>query len=122
MIQKLTAGGRGRHDRVLRLLDDERRALLEGPIAALPGIVEKREALLAELLASGRPPPEGFLETLQARAERNGRLLLAALAGVKAARSQVEAAAAAQSNLRTYTADGASRDVRDAGATTDRRR
>lgn len=122
MITKLKPRGGGRHDRVLRLLDAERRILLEGPLAALAPLVDKREALLAEILEGERPQPEGFLEALQAKAERNSRLLLASLAGLKAAQEQVAAAEAAQTSLKTYTADGASVDVRRAPSTHDHRR
>lgn len=122
MIASLSARGGGRHDRLLRLLDAERRVLTEGPLARLKPLVEKREALLEELLARGGEMPEGFLEALQARAERNSRLLLASLAGLKAARAQVEEAEAARTRLTTYTAAGTAVDVQPAAATHDQRR
>ena len=40
-----------RLDRVLRLLDEERKVLLGGPLSELPGLVARREALVAELEA-----------------------------------------------------------------------
>ena len=121
MIQKLTRGG-DRHERALGLLDAERRVLLDGPLSELKPLVDKREALLADLLAPGHDAPEGFLEALQAKAERNSRLLLASIAGLKAAREQVDAAEEARSSLKTYTATGAAVEVRKPASSHDERR
>jgi hypothetical protein len=122
MITNQKSRGAGRHERVLRLLDAERKVLLEGPIGALKPLADKREALLADLLAGNREQPDGFLEALQSRAERNSRLLLASLAGLRAARAQVEAAEQARTSLKTYTAAGAAVEVRKPTATHDQRR
>jgi hypothetical protein len=122
MMATLKSKGGNRYDRVLRMLDDERAVLLNGPIAELKPLVDRREVLLAAILAEDGDLPEGFLDALQARAERNSRLLLAGIAGLKTAREQVEAAEDARTRLRTYNAAGASVDVRDPGRTHDQRR
>jgi hypothetical protein len=98
MIASLFAGAR--FERVLRLLDQERKVLLEGPLSDLPALGEKRDALLAELLAA-------FLAALKSKAERNGRLILASLDGVTAAEAQIARIDAAQGALRTYSPEGA---------------
>jgi hypothetical protein len=122
MISRLTSRGNRRHDRVLRLLDAERKVLTEGPLSALQPLVDQREALLADLLGSERRQPEGFLETLQAKAERNSRLLLACLTGLRTAQAQVEASDAAALSLKTYTASGAAVEVSRPAVTRDQRR
>ena len=81
MIAHILASAR--YARVLRLLDLERKLILNGPLAGLKALVERREAALAEILETETELPEAFIVALKARAERNGRLLLASLAGVK---------------------------------------
>jgi hypothetical protein len=100
-----------RYARVLRLLDLERKLILNGPLAGLKELVERREAAVAEILETETELPEAFLAALKARAERNGRLLLASLAGVKAGAAQVEAIRDARDRLGTYTASGTRLDV-----------
>ena len=96
-----------RYARVLRLLDLERKLILNGPLAGLKALVERREAALAEILETETDLPEAFVLALKARAERNGRLLLASLAGVKAGAEQVERIRTARDQLRTYAPSGA---------------
>ena len=110
-----------RYARVLRLLDLERKVILNGPLSGLRAVVERREVLMAEILAAAPELPEAFLAALKARAERNRRLILASLAGVKAGAAQIEAIRAAQGELRTYTAAGTPVEVRPPEATRDQR-
>ena len=105
MIASLFAGAR--FERVLRLLDQERKVLLEGPLSDLPALGEKRDALLAELLADPADLPAAFLAALKSKAERNRRLILASLNGVTAAEAQIARIDAAQGALRTYSPEGA---------------
>lgn len=111
-----------RQRKALDLLDREREAILAGPIAALEVLVQKRETLVQAILADAAPPSEAFLTALKAKAERNSRLLLAAMAGLRTARDQIAEASAARSRLRTYTAAGAARDVLAPPKTRDTRR
>jgi hypothetical protein len=119
MIASLFANAR--LERILRLLDQERATILNGPLSRLAGLVERREAAIAELLEARAELPEAFLEALKSRAERNSRLLLASLAGLKAAQTHLAELETARESLRTYTATGASVDVRKAPATHDQR-
>jgi hypothetical protein len=122
-MKRIEGGPRpSRHDRALNLLDREREVLLAGPTGDLASVVAAREALVSELLDSTVPPPEGFLVALRSRAERNSRLLLASLAGLNAARQQIEQAEAAASSLKTYDATGAAVEVGERRNTQDRRR
>jgi hypothetical protein len=95
-----------RYARILRLLDIERKLILNGPLTGLKTIVERREAALAELLENETDLPEAFLVALKARAERNSRLMLASLAGVRSGAAQIERIRAACGELGTYTAGG----------------
>ena len=107
--------------RILRLLDLERTVILNGPLGSLRTLVDRRERALAEILAAGRELPPDFVATLKARAERNTRLLLASIAGVKAAAEQVEKLAASGRQLGTYTAEGTRAKRASGPATRDKR-
>ncbi len=115
------AGDR-RQARVLALFDEERDVLLNGPMTALADLVARREALVAELLADPHTVPVPFLVALRARAERNGRLLLASLAGIQVAQAQIEAGEQKARSLVTYTAAGTSVQVSEPPKTRDHRR
>ncbi len=119
MIASLLASAR--FERVLRLLDQERKVILNGPLTELKALVERREALLGELFAEERALPEAFLAAVKARAERNSRLILASIAGVKSAEAQIARIDAAQGSLRTYSAEGAPVEVAPARVTRDKR-
>ena len=75
-----------RYARILRLLDLERKVILNGPLSSLRALVDRREAAVDEVLDSESEVPEAFLAALKARAERNSRLILASLAGVRSGR------------------------------------
>jgi len=106
-----------RYARILRLLDLERKVILNGPLTGLKPLVDRREAAMAEILAGASDLPEA----LKRKAERNSRLLLASLAGVKAAAAQIERIDSGRDQLRTYTAEGAQIDVTPAAATRDKK-
>ncbi len=110
-----------RYARILRLLDLERKVILNGPLSGLRALVERREAAVAEVLESESEVPEAFLAALKARAERNSRLILASLAGVRSGAAQVEEIRAARTHLRTYSASGTPVDVRTPTITRDQR-
>jgi hypothetical protein len=122
MIKRALSRRGDRHEEALRLLDQERDALTEGDVGGLATIVAAREALVSELLAATVPPPRSFLSALRMRAERNSRLLLASMAGLRTARDQVAEIDRAARSLKTYTAEGAALDVDTAPKTRDRRR
>lgn len=119
MIASLLATSR--FDRLLRLLDQERKVILNGPLVELSALVAKREALLEELLEQERDLPEAFLTAVKARAERNSRLILASIAGVKSAGARIAQMDEARDRLRTYSADGAPVEVAPTRTTRDTR-
>ena len=110
-----------RYARILRLLDLERKVILNGPLSSLRALVDRREAAVSEVLESESEVPEAFLAALKARAERNSRLILASLAGVRSAAAQIEQIRATRSQLRTYSAAGTPVEVREPTVTRDQR-
>ena len=90
-------------------------------MSGLKALVERREAAVAEVLDSESEVPEAFLVAIKARAERNSRLILASLAGVRAGAEQIEQIRTTRSQLRTYNAAGAPVDVRPREITRDQR-
>lgn len=111
----------GRYERILKLLDQERRVILNGPLSELTALVERREAALAEVLAAESEVPQAFVMALKTRADRNARLLQASVEGVKAATSELAKIEESRDKLRTYTAEGASVDVQQTKVTRDQR-
>jgi flagellar biosynthesis/type III secretory pathway chaperone len=89
---------------LLSLLEDERAALREGRLRALPDIASRKERLVAAVTRS-RPGPERA-QRLRAAAERNAGLLAACAEGIRAARRLVDAAVAEPAPMQTYSADG----------------
>ncbi|MER2508004.1 hypothetical protein [Amaricoccus sp.] len=110
-----------RYERVLKLLDQERKVILNGPLAELPALVDRREVAMAEILESEDVLPEAFLTALKAKAERNSRLLLASLAGVRSAGEEISRISAAHDKLRTYAPNGHPIEVRQPTVTRDKR-
>lgn len=110
-----------RYDRILQLLDLERSVILNGPLAGLKELVERREVVLAEILAQDTDAPEEFLAAVKIKAERNSRLILASLAGIKAADAEIARIRDARDQLRTYTAAGTSVERRNAAVTREKR-
>ena len=74
-------------------------------------MLEELEDLLGEADAAA----------LKARAERNSRLILASLAGVRSGAEQIAQIQASRSQLRTYSAAGTPVEVREPTVTRDQR-
>ena len=110
-----------RYARILRLLDLERKVILNGPLSSLRALVDRREVAVADVLDSESEVPEAFLAALKARAERNSRLILASLAGVRSGAAEVERIRTARSQLRTYSAAGTPVEVNAPAITRDQR-
>ncbi len=104
MIATILASAR--QARILRLLDEERRILLEGPLTALAAIVDRREAAMEEISAATDRLPENFVESLRAKAERNARLIQASLAGLRSADAEITRIEASGRAIGTYSASG----------------
>ena len=88
-------------DDLERVLTDERQLLLDGRIGDLPGLAERKVALLSGL----GPDPSGAPPRIVEMAEANGRLLEAAGRGLKSALRRIEEAKGA-GTTRTYDGRG----------------
>ncbi len=88
-------------DQLLDLLDREKQAILAADFDALGCILAEKEALMPTLSTS----PEK-LPGLRDRAARNGRLLEAAMAGLRSAQKRLAILRDVGSSLSTYTKDG----------------
>lgn len=107
MIDGLNAKLRAR--KLLRLLDDERALLLAGRLSDLPALCTARDQLFQLIGKSGVAGERALAEygpQIKARAERNRRLLKAALDGMRMAQTQLSRAAQSAADMQTYTADG----------------
>ena len=86
------------------LLDNERRLILTGRIAALEKMSGDKERLLARL--PGAVNDTATLERLRAKVARNQELLAACARGILAVRRRLEQLTGETPELRTYGRDG----------------
>jgi hypothetical protein len=85
---------------MIEVLDREGKALQMGDLAALSEIAEAKMALSLSLHQSRATKQE--LEILRAKASANANLLAAAIRGIKAARSRLDALAEVRGVLSVY--------------------
>ena len=90
-------------DEMEKVLTEERALLLEGRIGDLPGVAERKVAVLAEIERAGRPAEAP--ERLHQLALENAGLLEAAGRGIRSAIQRIEDARGAR-ETRTYDARG----------------
>lgn len=116
-----------RHDS-LRVIDDlvellvvERRAILDGDLAALAAFVGRKTALIEALSGIDDKIATPRLAGLRERAEDNRRLLAAVLSGVKAARARYDLVRQTGSRLETYNRCGRRQSVAFGAGTVERR-
>lgn len=101
-----------------RLLEDERRAILDGQLDSLARIAERKARLVTDLGAE----PEVDLSGLRLKAERNQELLESALHGIREVAERLKEMRAARSGLETYDSHGQRRTMTaDTGNTVERR-
>ena len=75
--------------RAFRALEDERRMLLRGDLAALGKGAEARRAALSDVLAAGAEATPETRGALREAAERNARRLQAAMSGLRDAQDDI---------------------------------
>lgn len=95
-------------------LEKERDAIMSGDFEALGVLIGDRESLVDQLendLSPDDVPEIKTIESLQAKARRNAKLIRAAIDGVSAANKQIAEIEAAHSKLSTYSENGQIRDV-----------
>lgn len=91
-------------ERLDGLLEAERRALLDGDIAAVAELAEEKRRL-AETLAKATPAP-GQLRRIGEKTARNQALIAAALEGTRSAARRAHDTREVQASLTTYDASG----------------
>ena len=102
---------------VRTLLDQQRSALLQGDFDALETMPERLARALRRLAANGAPRDQ--IESLQARAAHNARLIGAARRGVAQAMAHLKQTS--RTGLTTYAADGRQVAATSAGSLLSRR-
>ena len=87
------------------LLDDERRALLEGNLEAIATLLDRKETLIDALNAQ-EPGAKTDLESLQGKVNRNQALLDGALQGIRKVAGRMSAFRKIRHTLETYDESG----------------
>lgn len=89
---------------LLAVLDREGDALRAGDLSALPGIAEEKTRLSVEV--KKQRVTQHQLEILRAKASANASLLAAAIRGIKAARTRLDALSEVRDVLSVYGPTG----------------
>ncbi|MCB2128862.1 MAG: flagellar biosynthesis protein FlgN [Rhodobacteraceae bacterium] len=108
-------------ERLQVLLRDARGALLDGRLHALALMTEETASCLAALPEVRGPRSAAALDALRLDANENHRLMGAALAGIRAARTRLEAIRKVRGELETYDRHGDKRRVTFGGGNLERR-
>ena len=104
MFNSFTTRGRVRN--ILKLLTEERKIILKGPLFDLNRIAVRRDKLV-EGLASGQIAlTEADVKEIRHEAERNQSLLKASLSGMQAAKTLLSEQQGAATTMGTYTDSG----------------
>ena len=104
MFDSFTARGRARI--ILKLLSEERKIILKGPLSDLSRIAA-RLVILVEGLASGKTALSAAdIDAIHQEADRNQTLLEASLSGMKSAKTLLSEQRRAATSMGTYTNSG----------------
>ncbi len=87
------------------LLDEERKALMEGALDRLPGLLNQKQALLDKVARLEADPGEK-LAALHEKTLRNQTLLDAAVEGIRSVAERLAALRRVRDSLDTYDSDG----------------
>ncbi len=122
----MTAGFRHKRQvqKLCAILDQEYLALLGGRFDRLDQTLKRTDALVDALeRAIETDPGEGdpVVDELRSKADRNARVILSSLAGIKAAQRRVDDIRKAVNGLDTYTGQGRKVSLTDQVATTEKR-
>ena len=109
--------GRRTIDRLLRLLDLERNALIQGDLDTIVGLIPEKEDLVTQFEQN----EAADLKALSFKLAQNARLLNAARSGVSDAVSTMQKLEQARSSLSSYDRTGKATEIRQTPGTTDRR-
>ncbi|MHA1128797.1 MAG: hypothetical protein ACTSRN_07600, partial [Alphaproteobacteria bacterium] len=91
---------------ILKLLTEERKIILKGPLTDLNSIAVRRDKLV-EVLTNGKISlAEADLKAIRHEADRNQTLLKASLSGMQAAKTLLAEQHQAATTMGTYTDSG----------------
>jgi len=97
---------RGRIRAILKLLTEERKLILKGPLADLNRIAVRRDKLVEDLVNGKTLLTEADIKVIRHEANRNQRLLEASLSGMNAAKTLLPEQRRAATTMGTYTDSG----------------
>jgi len=104
MLDSFTARGRIRN--ILKLLAEERKIILKGPISDLSRLSARRDKLVEGLTSGKIALVEADIKAIRQEAERNKNLLKASLSGMQAAKTMLSEQHRAATTMGTYTDSG----------------
>ncbi len=105
MLDSLTK--RGRIRTILKLLVEERKIILKGPLTDLNRVAVRRDKLVEGLRSGKILLAEADLMAIRQEADRNQALLKASLSGMQAAKTALSEQHKAATTMGTYTDSGA---------------
>ncbi len=104
MFDSFTTRGRVRN--ILKLLTEERKIILKGPLSDLNRIAVRRDKLVEGLASGNIALAEVDIEAIRHEADRNQSLLKASLSGMRAAKILLSEQLRAATTMGTYTDSG----------------
>jgi flagellar biosynthesis/type III secretory pathway chaperone len=100
-------------DKLGALLDEERRALLNGDLETIGALLKRKEALI-DTLNAGKPDNQTETTHLRGKALRNQALLDGTLQGIRTVASRLAAFRKIRRTLETYDRTGHKSEISDA--------
>lgn len=97
---------RGRIRAILKLLTEERKLILKGPLADLNRIAMRRDKIVEDLMNGKTLPAEADIKMIRHEANRNQILLKASMSGIKAAKKLLSDQHLAATTMGIYTDSG----------------
>ena len=91
-------------DKMSEILDEERKALLDGNYRSLETLVKDKVSLLKRIHHEKKVLPRDSLEMLQRKTQRNASLLQSAQRGLRSAMSHLQEAS--ESSFQAYSKEG----------------
>lgn len=104
---------------LMTLLEQERQAVRRGQVDQLSDIAARKDQMMGHVAAMQLTRQDA--RALRDAADRNGRLIAAALSGVRDAQHRLAALSEASDGLTVYSADGAKARVNSTGRTLQRK-
>jgi flagellar biosynthesis/type III secretory pathway chaperone len=91
-------------DELLAILAEERACLMEGRLTSLAEIAERKTRLMAQVPTTALSSAD--ISLVATECQRNERLLLSALEGVRAAKARIQALRRVDGTFNCYTSEG----------------